>query len=270
MSDLIYLLSLEELKEQLGLESLETADDLLLRLLNTASRLAERYTGRYFYPRIETRVFDIPEDPGDFVRLDKDLISATSITDGGGAVDLNTIQYGTPNLPSSRYLWRTWNYWWYTDSAKGRRQAISITGRWGYSEETTQVATLAAAITSTTATSMNVSATSGLGRGPRVLIDSEALNVLSYPNPTVTISRGCAGTTAATHLINTPVYRYLPPAELVEAVVMIVSFWWTQRDPGYGIRRETIGDYEVWFFENQPLPMPAQPLLDLYKVRPYT
>jgi hypothetical protein len=67
-----------------------------------------------------------------------------------------------------------------------------------------QNTTLATALTDTTGTSVNLTASGNLAVCNGLLIDSEVMAVASTTNP-VTVIRGSAGTAAATHAANAPV-----------------------------------------------------------------
>ncbi len=56
---------------------------------------------------------------------------------------------------------------------------VVVTGRWGFSEDTETAGTLAAAVSDTTGTSVDVSDSSAIGIGDLVLVDSEQLLVTS-------------------------------------------------------------------------------------------
>lgn len=124
---------------------------------------------------------------------------------------------------------------WYTDSCSDARgvQFATLTGVWGYNEDYANawvaVDTLAAAITTTTATTLTVTDVDGanpFGESPRISvghllqIDSEWMTVSAVNTTTnaVTVVRGVNGSTATTHLINVPVSVYTVDESIRRAV----------------------------------------------------
>jgi hypothetical protein len=129
--------------------SVSAPDDLVLeRMISAASRFIDNYTNRTFYPRVDTRYYDVPRGAyGEFRRggesgmsrelllLDDDLLSLTTLTNG----DLSVI------LPAS-YVLEDYNetpYWgirlkymsnvyWIWDSTGNTERVISVLGEWGY------------------------------------------------------------------------------------------------------------------------------------------
>jgi hypothetical protein len=136
--------TLESLKTYRGIAAATVTDDDLLRdLLERASRAIDMYTARTFVGVTATRYYERGSlsDSGFILRLDKDLISVTTLTNGDSA--------GTA-IPNTEY--------WLTDAEGGRNygppyQAIrlkidstyswefdtdywvSVAGVWGYSLE---------------------------------------------------------------------------------------------------------------------------------------
>src|SRR4030042_3914423 len=55
-------------------------DDVIKKFLEVASRRVDNLCGRVFYPYIETRSYDIPED--DTLWLDADLLAMAALTNG--------------------------------------------------------------------------------------------------------------------------------------------------------------------------------------------
>jgi hypothetical protein len=81
--------------------------------------------------------------------------------------------------------------------------------------------TLAAAVTSTTATTITVASSAGYPSGPcdfTVGCDTELMQVTNISGTTWTVTRGAEGTTAATHLINSNVNATLTKQSLLEGI----------------------------------------------------
>jgi hypothetical protein len=103
---------------------------------------------------------------------------------------------------------------WQIASGGYAEAAITLAGVWGYHREYAtawvSIATLAAAISSTSVTTFTCT-TGVIKAGDLLKIDSEyiyAVSVATGANDTVTCVRGVNGSTAATHLINSVIYRW--------------------------------------------------------------
>ena len=204
----------------------ETGQDALFTdLIKSTSRDMEvACGGRWFYPRIETRYFDTPG--GRELEMDEDLLAATTITNGDAttvaASDYNLYPYFGPPYYQIR-LKQSATIVWTLDSSGNDERAISVLGIWGKIHDYASVwldtlATLAAAITTTTATTFTC--TTGLIKAGYLLkIESEYLYVDSVSvgaSDTVTVRRGVNGSTAATHAISTAISRwYFPTVEMI-------------------------------------------------------
>lgn len=208
-------------------------DRLLLDFCERASRLVERFTFRKFYPRVETRYYDL--DKARMLWLDDDLLECTTLTT---ASSTNTI------TSSDYFLWPYTGYpkWRIDlDTSSGKvfylsgtpQQANAVTGIWGYHTDWDNAwvdsgDTLAAAVSSTTATSITVANANGAdvyGRSPRLQvghtlkINSEYMYVYAKPSSTtLNVIRGVNGTTAATHSQSDTIYTYAPDADVIEAL----------------------------------------------------
>lgn len=241
--------SLEAVKLELGLTS-TTYDTRLKRLIERASAHLERAARRVFIPVTETRAFDVPEDTGDSLHLDRDLLSLAALSDGGGALALSDVVLYPLNAVRKREIAPGPGVSW--EAGTTDQAAISVTGQWGYSTDLDATgATLAAAVTTTTATTITVSDGSLIETGWCLLIDSEQLFVTGISGATVTVLRGNNGTTAATHSNAAPVYRYVPAVE--QAAVVLATLWYHWQDAG-GVQSKTIGDYSVRYVDGWPIP----------------
>lgn len=166
------------------------------------------------------------------------LLSLTGVTVNGNTV---TVPTTVTTFPQATYppfhqlqlasWWNTWGYYLYGLSWT---PLLTITGIWGYNTDYANawptLTTLAAAITTTTATSItvvNVSApdaygiTPAISTGNLIMIDSEMLLVTATNTTTnvVTVTRGVNGSTAATHLngANVQVWQVEPDISRVVA-----------------------------------------------------
>ena len=250
-----WYISLDALKDELGIASATTTYDAMLkRQIERASMWLERETGRMFYPVTATRAFDVPEDvPRQAIWLFDDLLAVTSITDDQGSVDSGEyFLYPANHPPYQRIeLLSSSRQWVWTDS---RQQAVSIAGRWGYSEQTLDTGvTLGAAVESTTATSITVSDGALIEVGWCLLIGSEQLFVSAVSDNTVTVQRGNNGTTAATHADGATILRYVPDPAAEECVILIASLAYNMRQAA-GVKSQVIGDYEITYRDGMAVP----------------
>lgn len=224
-----------------------TADAAYLKsLIDRASIWLEQATGRTFVPVTRSSLYDCPGDlAGDLVLYD-DLLAVVSLTDADGAwAGSEYLLYPLNSGRKSRIrpVGRSWAY----DSTP--YGAITLNGRWGYTEQTEATgATLAAAITTTTATTFTVNDGSLIETGWALLVDSEQFFVSAVSGATVTVTRGNNGTTAATHSNAAPVSRYVPHADAQQAVSLLVQTWvnWAET-VGVASKSISTGGYSVSF-----------------------
>lgn len=253
-----------------GLDSDQTGqDNHYTRLLRHYSRLIDRMTQRRFYPRIETRYYDADENdatPDAYtLYLDDDLLEATTFTTNNGddtiaAASYNAWPYDGPpyseliidanNTNSDYLLW--------TDTPQ---RAHRVLGVWGWHDDWSNAwntgSTLNSAIVSTATTSVTVVSGAAHEAGQLIRIDDEYLLIISIATNTLTVERGYAGSTAATHDTATQIYTYEPPFEVQETLLALMQ-WDQAGKPGNrtitseltGTTIETTGKYppEVWDF----------------------
>lgn len=249
-----------------GYTSAWTDDEAVVRrLLEAASRTMDQHAGgRCFGPRTETRSYDLGAgalrddrllDPGSalsfpdywpsrlsgagVVPLDDWLISATTVTayDGTARGSSQTLTEGI----AGDYLLEPYN-----DTPKVRlklqentakslaagQQTLTIAGTWGYCNRTAAAGTLGAAISSTTATSVTMTAGHSVSAGMTLLVDSEQLAVTTVSGNTLTMRRGVHGTTAATHSNGAAVSAYEYPTDVAVVCLEIARNRWRERDAG--------------------------------------
>lgn len=218
--------------------STDTNDDAVISdLITYASRYIDTHTGRQFYPQIETHLFDLPYFDTEDIILDGDLLAVTTFTNGDGVV-----------ITSSDYILKSTRppYWaislrdissvgWATTTAGSAQQAISLLGIWGYHDNYAarawlQVGTLSAAITDTTTLAFSATTGHTIVAGNTLKIGSEFYNVVTAGTNTITpVARGDNGSTAATHLISTPIYAWQPMEGAKESCLEIANSLYNKR-----------------------------------------
>jgi len=193
-----------------------TDDGVINSLLESASRFIDTQTQRQFYPSYEAHLFDVPSERE--IILDGDLLELITLTNGDTTVITSADYTLRGNRPPYWYLAPkdTSSLFWTYSTAGSREQVISVYGVWGYHERYMQrawlqVGTLSAAITDTTTLAFTATTGHSITAGNVLKIDTELLNVASAGANTITpIVRGDNGSTAATHLINAPIYAWQP------------------------------------------------------------
>jgi hypothetical protein len=176
-------------------------------------------TMRTFYPRVETRYYDVPENGARELKLDDDLLEVLTITNGD-AVSMPSTEYNLIEKNLTPYhairIKQTSTYYWATDTNGGLEYVIAINGLWGYHNRYASMAwksvgTLGAAITDTTTLAFTMTTNHTVLAGTILKIDSELLNINTVSNITVTpFKRGDNGSTAATHSNGTTIYAWQP------------------------------------------------------------
>ena len=108
-------------------------------IIEGVSRYIDGETGRKFYSTTGTRYYSIPDldyHGGRELKLDADLLSITTLTNGDDATIAATESYKWPrnNTPYSSIILKEGSaeYWTY-DSEGNTEYVISVAGAWGYS-----------------------------------------------------------------------------------------------------------------------------------------
>jgi hypothetical protein len=176
----------EDVKQALDVKETARSNDQLDISIDAASRAVEGSLNRTFYPVLTTRYFDWPNYqyayPWRLWLNDKELADIT--------VTVPVVTSGGNTIPSSQVFWEPVNSGPpYTSLELDRsstasfgqgstpQRDISITGVFGYWVRTSAAGTLAAAISTTTATSIQVSDGSKIGVGDNILIGTERMLV---------------------------------------------------------------------------------------------
>lgn len=167
-----------------ALDSKETARNnaQIDRALESASRSVENDLNRRFYPIVATRYFPWPNWQYAWpwrLWLDYDeLISVTALVSGGVTISssdyfLEPVNTGPPFTSVEIDLGSSSAF----NVRDTFQRSIAITGTFGYSADEEPAGALAAAITTTSATTCNVTDSSLIGVGQILKIDSERLVV---------------------------------------------------------------------------------------------
>ena len=209
--------------------STDTADDAVIEmLLKDASSLINDATGRFFYPYVQVRYFDVPSlddvDPR-LLKLDADLLEVISITNGDG-VTVPSTEYSLRPRNDSPYsgirLVDNSTYYWASDNAGDYHDVIAVSGIWGFHNRYAQAWLLGSTLAEdldTTETGTDVASGTPFAIGDIAKVDSELIYVSSKATNTLTNTRGENGSTAAAHTSGANVYIWQFMGTLKTAVL---------------------------------------------------
>ena len=128
--------TLPEYKLWASVDSTDTNDDAVIEdIIEGASRDFDLESGRTFYARTETRYYDIPEDGSRTLKVDDDLLTITTLTNGDGTVITATHYDLVPKNVTPYYgirLKASSSYYWTFDSDGNSQDVISVAGTWGF------------------------------------------------------------------------------------------------------------------------------------------
>jgi hypothetical protein len=195
-------------------------DDLYYDLIVSTSRDIDKLSGRKFVPRIETLLYDTPQ--GRCLKFgDRDILEVQSITNGDGTTISPSGFFLEPanDYPKSHVELKATSGVMFQLANGEARQALSVVAITGYHGEYAEawpstLGVLAAAIETSNATTFTCT-TGKLRAGDLIQIGSEWMYVVSVTvaaSDTVTVVRGVNGSTAATHLVSAPIYRWSNPS----------------------------------------------------------
>jgi len=224
--------SYEDVKTYLGITGTGD-DDLLVDISTRASRIWDKLTRRFFYEMRETRYFDYEDEY--VLHLNADLLSLITLTNGDGTEieSDDYILYPLNLYPKLRVECdKSTTGFVYTST---RQRAISILGLWGWhddydnawasSGDAVQDDPLTAA-----ATSLNVSEGGNFKVQQMLKIGDEQLYVQAISANALTVARGRNGTTAASHVKNTAISIWQPPADVVHWCLRLAAWLYRQKD----------------------------------------
>lgn len=173
-----------DLRGRAGLSANPTDDRALTEALDTASRTVERVTGRRYYPTLTTRAIDWPglaavnTHPTGKLWLDDNELAATPtqvLVANQAWIHGTHYRVGPNDGPPYRWLEplpsATVN--WTTSPTDVHVDAVEITAEFGYTNTATPVTSLAAAVTTTTETTITVASGARVGVGAALKIGAE-------------------------------------------------------------------------------------------------
>ena len=213
-------------------------DGRLLSLLESVSRMVDRYCNRHFYVLEATRRFD--GDGGerllvpDLVSVDEAGLKTDDDLDGVFETAWEAGEYVLLPLnadPGSRGNAGSRPYTSVAVSGGAGserrwpvgRATVQVAGQWGWWRHLRRTTGTVERIPDGAATGVTVSDRAGIEAGDTLLVESEQMYVRSYNGATLTVVRGVNGTTAAAHDGGTPVEVFEYPGPVVEAVILQAS-----------------------------------------------
>lgn len=182
----------------------DTSDDAVIEsLLKAISRYVDTQTARWFYPRIETRYFDVPYSRE--LVMDADLLEVLSITNGDG-ISIPSTEYSLrPRNQSPHFIIRLLDnstYYWASDGSGNTHDVIAVTSIFGYhnrySAAWETITTLAEDL-DTSETGIDVNSGTNISAGNIVRIGDELSYISAVATNTLTGTRAENGSTAAIH-----------------------------------------------------------------------
>lgn len=241
------LVTLDTIRARLALETADTKDDDLVRQLCTeATRHVVQFCRRGFVPVRRVHVFDAlgPHIGARVLELDVDLLEATQVVNGSGAILAGTDYRLSPanRTPKGAVELLNGHTWTYTGDWQ---EAISIDGVWGYHEDWSDAwvntgEILPAGGLDESSTTLVVSDSARLdawghkafGIGQLLRIDDEYLVVraVDAATHTLTLIRAANGTVAAVHLAGAALHRYAPMADVEGAAAALAIWLYKSRD----------------------------------------
>lgn len=221
-------------------ESLDAKDDLVIdSIMEQTARFIDEYTGRRFYPRIETQLYNAPLNKWvdkNTIYFRDDLLALTTLTNGD-ATTIASNNYYLDSVNNPPYwmlkLKSSSNIMWQPDANGDYEQTISVSGVWGYHNNYAGAwvlgGTLAAAMPDTTALTATMTAGHTLFSQQIWKIGSEIVQGTVSANTLTFNVRGDNGSTAAAHLISVNVYYWRPIAAVLAATEIIATSLYKER-----------------------------------------
>lgn len=237
--------TLEDFKKWKEIQGTDVQRDADVELiLEASSRYMDDVMGRTFYPRVETRSYNVPE--GRALKLDDDLLEVITLTNGDDTTIASTEYNLVPKNFYPKYeidIKPTSTSYWRLDSNTNSEFVLDVNGVWGFHDRYSTSAwksagTLGAAISDTSTLTVTMTAGHTVTTGRIYKVDNELFIPNSISTNTLTLyQRGQNGSTAATHLINAVVYEWRPMKEIVKFCLEKARYDYARRfgeSPAFG------------------------------------
>jgi hypothetical protein len=214
-------------RSQTAAISSDSADDIVIDgLLEAASRYMDEKTARWFYPRIETRSYNLPAD--DELLFDADLLAILSFSNGDDTSISSTAYNLLPKNDYPKYglkLKGSSSVEWESDSNGDSDYVMDLTAIFGFHDQYADAwsvgSTLAEAL-DTSELGWDVTSGTLFSAGQILRVDNEISIVSAVVSNALTmIARGANGSTAVAHDSGATVYIWEPMEALRNAVLEI-------------------------------------------------
>jgi hypothetical protein len=195
----------EIVKLALDVKAAAQADWQIDDAIEAASRLIEQRTHRVFYPWTGTRYLDWPDPQNGTSYVlwleENEAISVSALASGVDAITASAynLEPSSHGPPFDRIELKLSGSGSFGQSSTHQRD-VAVTGVFGYQNDENAVGTLSAAVTTTTADTLSVSAPQRIGIGSLLRIDDEHLLVTdrSWVDSGKTLAGGLAAQNNAT------------------------------------------------------------------------
>ncbi len=230
-------------------------DVALMSYLESASRVADDFTGRQFFVDNETRYYGTHSTAGGGLVFEDDVLAITTVTadsEGDYTYDGETWVEGTDFVVQPDNSWPKGSIILHPSGSysapRNRVRYFKLIGQFGYGdgESATPFARIAptmSEIADAITTTATISAADVVEAGQTLLLGSEQVYVSGVSSTTLTIERGVNGTTAASHAaaLVIDVYLYPKPITMGCANIAAAAF---KRGKNAGLKSELIGAYQ--------------------------
>lgn len=210
----------------------DTTDDAIIqKILGSASREIDSRARRTFFPRVQTRQFDVPNSHRGLL-LDDDLLEIITLTNGDdntiASTEYTLIPTNEPPYYEIRLKEASTTYW-QEDSSGNTESVIDLLAFWGFHDDYTDRAwVLGSTINegaefSNSDTTLTVTSGTLFAVDQLIKIDNEINRVTGKSTNDLTIVRGENGSTAVAHDDGSNVYIWTPMEDIREACLLIAN-----------------------------------------------
>ena len=219
----------------LRVTSTDAPDDSVIdALIAQASRYIDQKTGRTFYPRVETRLYDVPSPMSRELWInDDDLLAVVTLTNGDTTVLTTTDYFLLPRNDYPKYaivIKESSSVIWETDSNNDSEGAISLAAIYGFRQQygtrgfVTGANLNEASGLNAADTTFTMVSGANFASGQLIKCENELMYILGVAGADLTVrQRGDNGSTAATHAQSTAVTIWNVEPEIEMACKMLVD-----------------------------------------------
>ena len=218
-----------------------TDDSTINEIIEGVSRFIDAETGRTFYPRVQSRVFDAPRGTKDdrVLWLDDDLLEVLSVTNGDDTTvsssDYNTFPFN--DYPKSWLKFKqAISTIWEVDSNGNSESVIDVNAFWGmHREYAIRAWSLGGTINDATFTAgkttlaVQTGEGSGFAADTLIKVENEIMRITGISTDDLTIVPGENGSTAAAHDDDTAIYIWNVQHDIRTAAIQIATNFYQRR-----------------------------------------